>query len=387
MMMPKRRWWIYGLVVVAAGVVVFVAFLRSSNGQSKSGPKGKDAQNRSVPVVVATVGKKDVGVYVTGLGTVTSVNTVTVRTRVDGQILDVAYREGEHVRAGDRLFTIDPRPFQVQLTQAEGQKGKDQAALENAQVTLARDKNLVDQDLIPRQDYDNQAALVKQLEAAVRGDQGLIDAAQLNLTYCRITAPIGGKAGLKLVDQGNIVHPTDANGLVVITQMEPITVIFTIAGDRLPQVLEQTRNDRHLSVEAYDREMKKRLAVGSLQAIDNQIDPTTGTVRLKAAFANEDGALFPNQFVNARLLVDTLRQATVVPTAAIQRSPDGAFVYVVKADQTIDDRTVEPQLTEGDDTVLRGGVAPGEQVVVEGTDRLRPGVKVTPSQAAAGPRT
>ena len=307
----------------------------------------------------------DLGVYITGLGTVTAINTVTVRSRVDGELLRVHFKEGQLVRDGDLLAEIDPRPFQVQLMQAEGQRGKDEATLANARLDLARYETLVKEDSIARQQLDTQAALVRQLEASVKSDQGQIESAKLNLVYSRITAPITGQAGLRLVDQGNIVHANDPNGLVVLAQLQPITVLFTVPADRLPQVLQQIRGSAtKLEVDAYDRDLKNKLATGAVLAVDNQIDPTTGTVKIKAIFGNETSTLYPNQFVNARLLVDTLKSATLIPSAAIQRSPQSTFVYAVKPDSTVDMRPVEVQMTEGDESAIRKGVSPGEVVIV-----------------------
>jgi membrane fusion protein, multidrug efflux system len=368
-----RRWrWLAGLVVIGLAV----AFLPRARPQSTNRPSGSGAPARAVPVAAAAAKRGDVGVYLTGLGTATALNTVTVRTRVDGELVEVAFQEGQLVRQGERLAQIDPRPFEVQLAQAQGQQAKDEATLRDAKLDLQRYQVLVQQDSVPQQQLDLQVATVDQLEAALKTDQAQIDSAKLNLVYSRITAPISGRVGLRLVDPGNIVHATDATGLLVITQVQPIAVVFTVPADQLPQVVQQRRAGRPLVVEAYDRDLKNKLATGSLHALDNQIDTSTGTVRLKAVFPNEDEALFPNQFVNARLLVDTLRRAVLVPAAAIQRSPQSTFVYVVKPDGTVDKRDVEVQLTEGDQTAIRRGVAPGDVVVVDGLDRLKPGAKV-----------
>jgi multidrug efflux system membrane fusion protein len=341
-----------------------------------SGKANAAAAARGVPVVVAAAAKRDVGVYLVGLGSVTPLNTVTIHTRVDGQLMSVRYQEGQLVAAGDLLAEIDPRPFQVQLTQAEGQLARDQALLDNARLDLARYKTLVEQDSIPRQQLDTQVSLVQQYEGAVKTDQGQVDNAKLQLTYCRITAPIGGRIGLRLVDTGNIVHAADATGLVVITQLQPITVVFTIPEDNIPAVLDKLGHGIRLPVDAYDREQRTKLASGSLLTIDNQVDPTTGTVKLKAEFPNADNRLFPSQFVNARLLLDTKRGATVVPASAVQRSPKGAFVYMVKPDGTAAARPVTVGVAEGDDVAIDTGLTPGEQVVVDGADRLRDGAKV-----------
>lgn len=373
----RRRPWLAALG--AAGLVVAVLVAR--NGKEKTGAgAGKSVQGatlHAVPVMAAAARTGDVGVYLTGLGTATALNTVTVRSRVDGQLINVAFREGQFLHEGDLLAQIDPRPFQVQLIQAEGQRARDEAALKNAHIDLERYQVLMQQDAIPRQQLDTQVSTVNQFEAALKTDQGQIESAKLNLVYSRITAPITGRVGLRLVDAGNMVHANDANGLVVITQLQPIAVVFTLPADQLPKVMEQMRAGRRLAVEAYDRDLKNKLATGSLLAVDNQIDQTTGTVRLKALFGNDNNALFPNQFVNARLLVDTLAQTVIVPTAAIQRSPQTLFVYVVKPDETVEMRPVEVQLTEADDTSIRKGVAAGDLVVVDGIDKLQPGTKVS----------
>jgi multidrug efflux system membrane fusion protein len=336
-----------------------------------------------VPVLAAAAKAKDMGVYVTGLGTVAPLNTVTVKSRVDGQLLRIAFQEGQSVRAGQLLAELDPRPFQVQLMQAEGQKAKDEAVLQNARVDLQRYQVLFAQDSIAKQQLDTQAATVAQIAASLKSDQAQIEGAKLNLSYSRITAPTGGRVGLRQVDVGNIVHAGDPNGIVVITQLQPVNVLFTIPGDHLPQVLPQVHAGRALAVDAYDRDLKQKLATGRLLAVDNQIDPTTGTVRLKATFPNQDESLFPNQFVNARLLVETLRGTVTVPVAALQRSPQATFVYRIKPDHTVESRNVEVQLTEGDEASIRSGLAAGDLVVVDGADKLRPGMKVDVSTGDA----
>jgi len=377
----RRRWpWLLALALVVAGL---------SWGLTRKAPTpAKSARTgalRGVPVVGATARRGDLGVYQSGLGTVTPLRTVTVRSRVDGELMSVAYREGQSVRAGSLLAQIDPRPFQVQLQQAEGQLAKDEATLGNAKLDLERYEALIAQGVIARQQLDTQAATAGQIEAALKSDRAQVESARLNLTYSRIVAPISGTVGLRLVDPGNMVHGSDANGLLVITEQQPIAIVFTIAADHLEPVVRQTKAGRSLVVEAWDRDMKRKLATGSLLAVDNQIDPTTGTVRIKASFSNDDFALYPNQFVNARLLVDTVRQAVLIPTAAIQRSPQSTYVYVVKPDGTVEMRDVEVQLTEGDDAAIRKGLSPGDVVVVDGVDKLQPGTPVSLAKEG-GPR-
>jgi len=340
--------------------------------------------SRGVPVVAAEARQGNLDIYLTGLGSVTAFNMVTVRTRVSGHLVKVAFREGQFVRKGDLLAEIDPRPFQVQLAQAEGQMARNQALLKNAQRDLDRFKILLSRDLISKQEFDAQLAQIDQHEGALKSDQAQIDNAKLQLTYSRITAPISGRIGLRLVDEGNMVQASDSNGLAVITQLQPIAVLFSIPQDDLPHVLKKTQSGQKLVVEAYNRDLKQKLATGTLLTIDNQIDPNTGTVRCKALFPNEDNALFPNQFVNARLLVDTTLDAVIIPTAAIQRSPQSTFVYVVKEDGTVESRTIAVGPSEGDDVSITNGLSPGEVVVVEGVDRLQQGTKVQARVASAG---
>ncbi len=337
----RRRWWPWVVIVAAVGLAAYIFLPGASGAQKKvtAAQVAAAAANAPIPVVVATTRMGSIPIYLTGLGSVTALNTAAVKSRVDGQLMRINFVEGQVVREGFPLAELDPRPFQVQLMQAEGQKAKDEATLDNDKIDLQRYQVLMQQDSIPKQQLDTQVATVKQAEATVQSDQAQVESAKLNLVYCKITAPISGRVGLRQVD-------------------------------------------------AFDRDMKTRLATGALFAIDNQIDPTTGTVRLRAQFANEDDTLFPSQFVNARVLVDTIQNTVIVPTAAIQRSPQEAFVYVVDpVKHTVSMQTVDVRLSEGDTTAIRGGLTPGQVVVVDGVDRLRPGGKVAETQLETNPTT
>jgi multidrug efflux system membrane fusion protein len=371
-----KRWWVLLSVACLLAVGIYAILTMTGKAQSRKAAQESKASALSTSVVAVQAKKTDFNVYITGLGSVTPLNTVTVKYRVDGQLMEVLFREGQIVNRGDLLARIDPRPFEVQLLQAEGQMARDLALLKNAQLDLQRYKELWKQDSVPKQQLDTQEALVRQLEGTIKTDQGQIDSAKLQLVYCRITAPISGRVGLRIVDAGNIVHASDANGLVVITQLQPITVIFSIPEDSLPQVLTRLNKGEHLPVEAYDRELKQKLAVGTLLTADNQIDPTTGTIRLKAVFPNKSNELFPNQFVNARLLVAVRREAIVIPSSAIQRGPQGTFVYVVKADMTVELRLATVGEIQGGEASIKAGLSPDELVVSDGADRLREGARV-----------
>ncbi len=370
-----QRWWVWVLVACVAGIFIYSHL--GKKPESAAGPPGA-GQNLGQPVPITAVAaqKGDIGVYLTGLGSVSPLRTVTVKSRVDGELMKVYYKEGQIVKEGQLLVEIDPRPFQAQLTQAQGQMIRDKAQLANAKLDLKRYQVLNSQDSIAEQQYATQKSLVNQLEGTVKLDQGQIDNAKLQLVYAKITAPVSGRIGLRVVDPGNIVHATDTTGLAVITQLEPITVIFTIPEDNLPEVYTKYKAGERLPVYAYNREQTKRLSSGYLKSMDNQIDPNSGTIRLRAEFANKDHMLFPNQFVNARLLLETKHGVILVPTAVIQRSSQGPYVYLVKPDGTVTVRQVKLGPAEGDVTAISEGLAPGDLVVLEGAERLREGSKI-----------
>ena len=362
------------VIVFVCAVLLGALFLRAPRSPAAA-PAQAPSTPAGVPVAVATVSRTDVPVRLSALGSVVAFNTVTVRPRVDGQLMRVLFREGQFVNRGDLLAVIDPRPFEVQLEQAEGQLARDQAQVANARVDLARYQMLLGQDSIARQNVDAQASTVAQLEAALKVDQGAIDSARLNLTYSRITAPISGRVGLRLVDQGNVVSASSTTGLVVITQVEPIAVVFTLPEDALRMVLPRIRGGATLPADAFDRSGVTRLASGSVVSLDNQIDQSTGTVRVKAVFDNRDHALFPAQFVNVQLLADTHRDQVVIPTVAVQQGPQGAFVYVVRDGKAVV-QPVVPGLTADDQTAITNGLNAGDAVVTDGIDRLRDGSTV-----------
>jgi membrane fusion protein, multidrug efflux system len=353
----------------------------SKKGQ-KGGKGGPGGMSVSVAVTPATV--MDLPVYLSGLGSVEAFNTVVVKSRIDGQLVQINFKEGQQVQKGDLLAVIDPRPYQVAVAQAEATLFKDQSALKDAKLNMDRFAGLVKEGVIPQQQYDTQVSLVGQLEGAVRADQANVDNQKLNIAYTQITAPVGGRVGLRQVDMGNMVHAADANGLVVITQLQPIAVIFTLPEDNLQNVAQHMRKGQ-LEVDAYSRDDQTKLATGKLLTIDNQIDPTTGTGKLKGIFENRDNSLWPNQFVNARLLIEVRKNSTVIPAAAIQRGPQGTYVFTVKPDKTAELRTVTVGLTQGNYAAITQGVNPGEAVITDGQDKLQPGTPVEIRGGGGGP--
>ncbi|HEX4751025.1 MAG TPA: MdtA/MuxA family multidrug efflux RND transporter periplasmic adaptor subunit [Bryobacteraceae bacterium] len=387
-----RYWWVWLLIFAAIAYGCYRLYVYENAKQATiSAKKGGAMHPHNVPVAAAKAREGDMPVYLQGLGTVTAFNTVTVKPRIDGQLASVNFKEGQYVKQGEVLATIDPQPFQValdqaigNLDQAKGTLAKDQAALRDAQVNYVRDQQLFKDQIIAKQQMDTQLSTADQIRGSIEADNAAIAAAnaaiasaRLNLTYTKITAPIGGRIGLRLVDEGNMVHAADATGLAVIAQIEPIAVLFTIPEDQLPPVLQKLHQGAKMRADAYDRDQKQKLAEGTLLTVDNQIDTTTGTSRLKAIFPNTNGALFPNQFVNVKLWLDTRRNATIIPAVAIQRGPTGTFVYVVNDNQTVSTRPVKIGLQEGNDVSIDDGLQPGESVVIDGAEKLIDGLQVT----------
>jgi multidrug efflux system membrane fusion protein len=377
---PKWRWGAAGLVLI----ILWGIHVHNANAKAHAKKKG----GMSVPIAAAPARLGDMPVYLDGLGSVTAYYNVTVRSRVDGQLMSVPVHEGQFVHAGDLLAEIDPRPFQAMLDQAEGQLAKDQATLTNAKVDLERYKDLIAQQAIPQQQLDTQKATVGQLEGTVKSDQAAVESAKLNVIYSHITSPINGRVGLRQVDPGNMIHSTDANGLIVIAQLQPITVVFTLPEDSIPKLMQKWQKGATLPVEAYNRDKTQKLATGHLANVDNQIDPNTGTLKLKAVFDNQENTLFPNQFVNARLLLETRQNQVIIPSVAIQRGSQGTFVYIVTtstaASTTVASlRPVKVGLIEGNDASIDSGVQSGDTVVIDGADKLQDGTSVTIPQATA----
>ena len=378
------RWWTLGIILalIVAGVYVGCSYIASKKAAVSSAPDSQKSGNggkgegggRPVPVVGVESTRGDLPVYLDAVGTVTAFNSVTLHTRVDGQLIQVPFKEGEMVKVGDLMAEVDPRPFEVQLAQAQGQKAKDESALQNARLDLQRYETA--KEAVPQQQLDTAAAQVSQNEAAVKIDDAAIDAANLQLTYTKITAPIPGRVGLRNVDVGNIVHATDTMGLAMITQVQPISVVFSLAQDTLPQVEKAMHDEKDVPSLAYDPTLTRKLATGTLGALDNAIDVSSGTYRLKATFQNEDNSLYPNQFVNVRLLVDTHKDVVLVSSVAIQRSPESTYVFVVRDDNTAEMRNVTPGDEEAGLTEVTEGLEPGEKVVTLGLDQLKEGTKV-----------
>jgi multidrug efflux system membrane fusion protein len=369
--LSRRALWIALVLLLAAGGVWWL-----SQRAMTTSTTARPGAGAPMPVVVAAASKGDVNIVFNALGTVTPNATVTVKTQISGQLTQIAFTEGQTVQKGDLLAVIDPRPYELVLEQAQGQQLKDQALLKQAQTDLARYQILAKEDSIAQQTVDGQQQLVHQYEGTLKVDQSQVDNAKLNIAYCHVVAPLSGRVGLRQVDQGNYVTANDANGLVVITQVQPITAIFSVPEDSLPAIIKQLNAGATLSVAAYDRSNTTKLATGKLLTTDNQIDTTTGTIKLRAQFGNEDAILFPNQFINIRLLVDVLHDATTIPTASVQRGAPGTFVYVVKDDSTVAVQAIKLGPTEGEKVAVQSGLSPGDRVVTDGADKLRDNAKI-----------
>ena len=367
----RRRWLKLVMAIVVLGCIFW--FLAPSPDDDAK-PKGKNGA--PVPVGAATVKTGDINIYLNGLGTVTPRNVVVLHSRIDGELMQLLFQEGQEVKAGHVLAKIDPRPYQAQLDQATGQMLRDQALLKDAQINLKRYQELFAQDSIAKQQMDTQESLVKQYKGAVQTDQGLVDNAKVQLAYTHITSPINGRVGLRQVDPGNIVHASDANGIVVVTQLQPITVIFSLPEDNIPTVMTQLQEDVPLVVEAWARDDKTKLSTGTLLAVDNQVDTTTGTVKFKAEFPNQDHMLFANQFVNIHMLLDTKKGVVLIPAAGVQRGTQGTFAYVVKDQKTVALQKITLGAAEGEKVAVESGLQPEDIVVIDGTDSLRDGAKI-----------
>jgi len=375
----KKRLWAVGLV---PGLVLLLCVLLAGCGSKSAKSARASGPPPPVPVGVAAVKQSDFNVYLTGLGTVQAFNTVSLKTRIDGQIMQVNFREGQDVGAGDLLILIDPRPYQVALAQAQANLQKDEAQLTNAKAQYDRNKVLYEQGVIAKQDLDTLQASFGTYEGTIASDKAMIESAKLNLTYCRITSPINGRVGLRQVDPGNYVTASGNTPMLTITQLHPIALVFTLPEDQLQQVEQRLRQGGSLEVDAYSRDDATKLATGKLLTVNNQIDPTTGTVQLKAVFDNPDNALWPNQFVNAHLLLTTMKDAITAPASALQRGPDGTFTYVVDANNTVQMRPIDVQLTQGTTVVVAKGLQPGERVVTDGQEKLQAGMRVAPQAPA-----
>lgn len=380
----KSYWWVWLLIFAAIGYGCYRLYLReTTKGQQTAARREMMRKPQNLPVVASTAVSGNLPVYLRALGTVTAFNTVAVKPQVDGPLDQVLFHEGQFVHKGDLLAEIDPRPFQVALQQAEGNLTKDEAVLKDAQAIYARDQELYNAQIIAKQQLDTQAATQSEARAAIAVDQAAVNNAKLQLSYTRILAPISGRIGLRQVDAGNIVHASDPNGIAVITQLQPISVLFNIPQDQLPAVLAKLRQGAKLRVDAFNQDESVKLASGTLLTVDNQIDATTGTSKLKAVFDNNDNKLFPNQFVNVKLWLNTERNVTIVPAVAIQRGPSGTFVYLIQSDGTVTVRPVKVGLTEGNDVSIDDGLKPGDSVVVDGAEKLTEGMKVNARPARA----
>ena len=380
-----RHWpWILVLtvLVLVLGLIAFLTHHNSQGGTSGGGRKSAGGTN-AVMISTATAETGDIGVYIDALGTVTPLYSVSVEARVAGQIVKVNYQEGQHVREGDSLVGIDPAPYQAALVQAQGQLARDTAMLADAKLDLERYQEAYESNAIPKQQYDTQVATVQQDEGTVQLDQGNLDSAKVNLAYCHITSSINGRVGLRLVDPGNIVQANGTTPLVIVDQLQPITVIFNVSEDYLPQILPQVQQGKKLTVDAFDRTDQRKLATGTLETLDNQIDTTSGTFKLRAIFTNADESLFPNQFVNARLLVTTHTNVILLPNTVIQRNDEGAFVYLLKDNQTVAMQTITVGVTDGNVSEV-DGLDDGDEVAADNFNRLVDGAKVTIRPANGG---
>jgi multidrug efflux system membrane fusion protein len=383
---PPRRWrfyltWILILLAVG-GVVWWARHQEAPQQQAGGGRGGRGAGGPPMSIVAETIGKGDIGITLNALGTVTSLATVTVRSQISGYLMKLDFKEGDEVRKGDLIAEIDSRPYEAALAQSKGALARDEALLKGAQVDLARYQGLAAQNAVPHQTLDTQVALVAQDQGTVEVDRAAVRAAEVNLNYCRILSPIDGRVGIRLVDQGNYVTPGDTNGIVVITQLKPISVLFTVPEDNLQAISKRLQAGATLPTTALDRSGASKIADGTLQTFDSQIDPTTGTIKLRATFPNENETLFPNQFVNIRLLLDTHKDVTTMSTAGIQRGVPGTFVYLVNADSTVTVRPVKLGVTDGDRVEILSGLNVGDRIVIDGADKLRDGAKINLRQEA-----
>jgi membrane fusion protein, multidrug efflux system len=382
---PKRSAWrlIATCLVLLLVVAAVVWWSKQQAAPEQQGRGGRNAVPMSI--VPETVGKGDIGINLNALGTVTSLATVTIRSQISGYLQKVDFKEGDEVKKGDLIAEIDPRPYEAMLAQANGNLARDQALLKGAQVDLARYQGLATQNAVPHQTLDTQVALVAQDQGTVEFDKAAVKSAEVNLQYTRILSPLDGRVGLRQVDQGNYVTPGDASGIVVITQLQPISVLFTVPEDNLQPISKRLQSGAVLPAAALDRGGGKKIADGTLQTFDSQIDPTTGTIKLRAQFPNETKTLYPNQFVNIQLLLDTHKDVTTMPTAGVQRGVPGTFVYLVNSDDTVSVRKIELGVTDGDRVEVRSGLQPGDKIVVDGADKLRDGAKINVRAEAPDP--